>query len=120
MMTDTRVTQLIAKVRELAKERPDNKYLAKPCFYLKGGCSDNTIGCIFGQALVALGYSFGEFGAMNIDILLEKRLGFSLTLKQRSWICRVQLHQDADKTWAQSIQEADETISNDFRDGIMV
>jgi hypothetical protein len=118
MITDTRVTQLIAKVRELAKERPSNKYLNKPCFYLKGNCSDNTIGCIFGQALVALGYSFVESGAMNIDVLLQKKFDFALTLKQRVWICRVQVNQDADKTWAQSVQEADETIANDFRDGI--
>jgi hypothetical protein len=109
MATDTRVTQVIAKVRELAKDRPNNKYLNKPCFYQKGECSDKTIGCIFGQVLKALGYEFVEDEPKNISNLMFT-LGMDLGMKEYEWVSMVQQNQDFDKTWEESVRLADEYV----------
>ena len=56
--TNADAKKLADKVREYAKTRPDVTYTKKGefCQNFTGKCSDGSIGCIVGQALVECGF----------------------------------------------------------------
>lgn len=104
--------KLIIKVREIVKERPDVKYRGvaskdghKPnCFYDRGECSDGTVGCIFGQAAVALSVPIGSIQA-SIN-----KLGIKGTDQERAWCQTVQCCQDRGDIWDVAVSKADEAV----------
>jgi hypothetical protein len=117
--------QLVHKVRELATASPDNKYVTtdgKNCFYNSGQCSNGSVGCIFGQALRALGVTedidiwsvnagTAEYSIRSlIPKLVAEGYMVGVTLEHTnilSWCAFVQSAQDEQQTWGEAIQRAD-------------
>lgn len=114
--------QLVAKVREIVSLRPGVKY--KPdevrdpdnpghvsCLYGKGTCSDGSEGCIFGQALVALGVDRGSLDDGEILGEISEVLD-SLDIADNNgmdeWCMVVQKRQDEGKSWGEAVAIADE------------
>lgn len=112
------IESLIAKVRELAEESPDFVYEAlRPnlCFYATG---QNCDGCIFGQALLALGVEkdvLEGFDQRNlsgqssgIEPILDL-LDIGASERQKEWCTAVQRAQDRGASWSEAVKDADET-----------
>lgn len=112
--------QLVAKVREIATERPNVVYKQgsaregkafPPCEYGSGKCSDGSEGRIFGQAFIALGvpsealdvgYFTGEIDEVLCYLSINDGNGID------DWCLDVQQHQDQGSSWAVAVQLADE------------
>jgi hypothetical protein len=96
------------KVRDLAAERPDfvyDKGGSEGCRY---GANETQPGCIFGQALAALGSPVPSYWeGKSINGLMIVMHVFPLT-KQKNWASRVQYWQDKGVSWGKSVQNADE------------
>lgn len=103
------------EVRRLAKEAPNNIYTmdnaSQSCSYTKGICSDGSIGCIFGQAIKAIGLAntpallYGK-DTTSIRELLQEIIGrpsFYFVM----WCEKVQNAQDSLHPWARAIKIAD-------------
>lgn len=109
-MTDHKITGslLIAQIRELAKKAPNNLYI-KPdekyntCCYDRGTCTDGSIGCIFGQALRALGLELK--GAATISSVLSDNQ-IPCSESEKHWCATVQRLQDQGKTWSEALRLA--------------
>jgi hypothetical protein len=103
------IRDLIVAVRNLAKAHPDNIYqpslLGKQCFYDKGWCTDGSVGCIFGQALVGL--DILVTGSREIYVVSNELFSDADRLT-RDWCQAVQTAQDASKTWGEAVSCADE------------
>jgi hypothetical protein len=118
-MKNLSIDDIIEKVRELAKKVPDNKYnrdkndrpLSGQCSYETGLCTDGSIGCIFGQAALALGLRL--VGGIAIDHVFSSRQITTETRLNRkiSWCCAVQRYQDTGNTWAKAVEQADVEFS---------
>lgn len=119
------VEQVIGKVRELAEEYPNAVYQqvnCGGCCYTIGNVKDGPgCGCIFGQAIKALGGELHET-YNNIDCkyilkgftdipragyLLYEKFNLKLSISQESWCNKVQMMQDDGKTWSQAVAYAD-------------
>ena len=115
------IEQLILEVRRLAKESPNNKYVAdntdgssfhsKACFYNRGTCTNGATGCIFGQALKNLGSpvpnQFDLGSGANIGAVLAH---VQYNIKHSplvDWCRNVQKAQDKDEPWSECIVDAD-------------
>lgn len=117
--------QVIDKVRELAKERPEFVYRDQPgaggdeCSYTSANVgSDEGEGCIVGQALMRCGLSretledlqdgtaigIREFLLM-LDEYVEQTSG--LSDPRARWLVKVQNNQDTGSTWADAVWQAD-------------
>lgn len=100
--------QVIEKVKQLAAERPENMYrgVCGACCYDEGTCTDGSVGCIFGQAFVALGVT--EFPSTGkIRDVLPKIVSDVPSEDQIDWCRDVQLSQDRQFTWGESVKEAE-------------
>ena len=117
------IEDLVSKVRELAVARPETIYQPSPtgqatptirCSYLAGTCSDGTVGCLLGQALVAVGYTAEQLRAVDllgIEEAIEKLLPCELTdeeYRRVRWLESVQNAQDNGHPWGEAIRIADE------------
>ena len=98
--------RLIAEVRRIASARPNVTSDTKSCMYESGICSDGSVGCLFGQGFVALGWKpYDPRVAMGLSGVLDTDYGDDHRL---DWCCDVQDHQDAGVPWAEAVQLADE------------
>lgn len=100
--------QLIEKVRELVTANPEFVYRRPEgqisCLYRE---HNGTPGCLFGQALTALGVELTDVHERRtIDVLLPQ-LGISVTRLQVEWMMSVQNAQDLGQSWAEAIDRAD-------------
>lgn len=105
---------LIRTVRELAAEKPNFLYKSKNdnrCYYLSQG--SQYPGCIFGQALLKMGYTSDDLAKFDDDLGVDienvcKALDIYLTAEERDWCSIVQTGQDNGDTWRKAIEYADE------------
>lgn len=117
------IDKLIAVVRNIAYERPDTTYgksiefkdCPGLCMYNKGECSDGTIGCIFGQALAAIGpyYPPTDLQNMGISDVLD-HYGIDYADDQLDWCEKVQEGQDKGRAWEAAVAEADEMLQDRY------
>lgn len=95
------ISRVEAELRRLARENPTLRYsdlalawdTAPRCYYNRRGTGDDTPGCIFGQALKALGW--------DDEDELEQQLSIKAMIPVRipdSWE-EVQQRQDAGQEW---------------------
>ena len=121
--------QVIAKVRELGANAPENKYVSNNgftiCYYHIGKCTNGSTGCIVGQALMELGWVSQYdllFYAHEYRLYTDEHLIFNDTTNITSlfkkllidcqgnelqWLARVQDKQDRGSTWGEAIKNAD-------------
>jgi hypothetical protein len=108
------IRDLILAVRKLAAAHPNNHYKKDPtetrCSYDKGSCDNGSVGCIFGQALNALGHSVtGTTSIVGVIIdsgLIESRIDVPPS-PALSWCSVVQQRQDRHESWADAVHKAD-------------
>jgi hypothetical protein len=108
------IDNLLAEVRSLAMESPDNIYHRPPqdkefiavCEYNRGICDNGSIGCIFGQAFRRLGVEVNKI--CTISALMHTHFGYH-PITIRNWCWTLQRHQDQGKTWGEALALADET-----------
>jgi hypothetical protein len=108
------VGSLVTKVRELATAKPETVYRPAwtdeplptgQCSYLGGTCSDGSVGCLVGQALLAMGFMTGQLrpvDQLGIVEALEKLHPCELTEEERDkvrWLETVQSAQDNSQPW---------------------
>ena len=105
------IDKLIAAIRELATESPDNVYdrgRSHTCSYVVGDCSNGTQGCIVGQAIRRLGLETPDFDD-SADVYLDNYDAVrAVSEMQRAWILIVQQEQDSSNTWAYAVESADD------------
>jgi hypothetical protein len=106
------VHNVIAEVRKLAAEKPDNCYVPTDawggCCYDKGQCTDGSVGCIFGQALQRLGRPITGCGSIT-QALCDSRWFEPLTIdldNEVEWCKLVQQYQDANLSWGKAVESA--------------
>ncbi len=102
----TIIELLIAEVRKLATESPDNVYHGNGiCSYESGHCDNGSVGCVFGQAAHNIGWNLR--GEKTID---DRLLSCNIVMseQQLKWCYLVQSAQDKGRTWAEAIRYADE------------
>jgi hypothetical protein len=110
--TNLKEPLLIRTVRELAAEKPDFFYKTKDgaCLYTP---NDEQPGCIFGQALLRMGYTKEELSKLDEDNGLDiiealKVLDIrSLTNEELQWCSDVQQLQDFGDNWRKVIENTD-------------
>lgn len=112
-----KVEDLIATVRKLITETPDNVY--KPdntvgrCFYNSGECKNGSHGCVFGQAFRLLGEEVEDVSGGDprdtgiVSIFWRMRIYF--TPQQADWCHTVQSCQDNRQSWSKALEIADKT-----------
>jgi hypothetical protein len=123
-MNDTKVNftldDVVAKVREVAAERPTYVYdngtggELSSCFY-RHGADRSEPGCIVGQALDRLGYVVPEdLEGRDSYTILNEALGTHFESWESpanpagaKWIRGVQFQQDAGKPWGVAVEYAD-------------
>ena len=107
------IDKLIAAIRELAAESPDNIYdrgQSHACSYVVGECSNGTQGCIVGQALRRLGLETPDFKEPVDDYLFNHYdCGRVDDVSRTLWLIAVQTEQDSSNTWAYAVEDADES-----------
>jgi hypothetical protein len=133
---------LVQKVRELAENNPTNTYedrkdfkrWSQGCSYTKGECSNGTVGCIMGQAILVLDpdYKFDDDQESICGIILSdseitklEHLRFnpagvrylsSRIIKSRdgdkNWLTKVQEGQDDGCTWSTAVFNADVLLAD--------
>lgn len=104
------VNDVIAEVRKLAAEKPDNTYTrpgGKQCCYDAGVCTDGSVGCIFGQALARLGHPASGTYTINSILFNREQLGLARDRPAGLWCSYVQDWQDEGFTWARAVEYAD-------------
>jgi hypothetical protein len=120
------IEQLIAEVRALSEQYPDNTYtkVGKFCSYNRGHNTHSPEpGCIFGQAFRKLGFStkmgakYGVFDLLNgesndIHTILrhlydEVNMTHAPPNQILRWCSTVQSTQDNGHSWAKAIAAAD-------------
>ena len=111
------IKEIVKSVRKLARKHPKvwyDKGKESYCCYSRGLCSNNSVGCIFGQVLSSYGIdvvSIDNRGAEDIDALLSE-LGINWEDVDQDWFREVQEHQDNGMTWGESIELADKYIND--------
>lgn len=113
--------QLMAKARELAAASPDFIYepgreAVNEEFNCKYMPDEIQPGCLFGQALTALGVELiPEFEGVGVSDLLRRVQGHpepvSSQPKVWDWLDTAQARQDGGEPWGMAIQAADEHFS---------
>ncbi len=104
---------LIRKVRELAENSPDCVYNGvTSCSYTQGECSNGTVGCIMGQAVLAVDpsqlymvkmYDTNSFHNLSLNLLFDR----PITEEEVKWCSNVQGIQDDGECWKKAVDEAD-------------
>jgi len=109
---------IINKIRQSGIDRPDTYYSKSGdmCYYTDGLCSDQSQGCIFGQALIELDKD-GDFRSIiddnnyeDIVSLLDRLVGSGWvetpTPEQYNWWESVQIGQDLGQSGTKAKKEA--------------
>lgn len=115
------VSNIIAEVHKIVQLRPDVSYDpgVGECKYADGTCSDNSVGCLFGQVLSNLGIDVNRFDNYpvsdrpecmstyipSINKILEKE--FEGTEEEINWCAKVQEKQDDGLCWEDAVYAAD-------------
>lgn len=103
------------ELRRLAGEFPDLRYTAvdckynRECHYDEPGTGDETPGCIFGQALLTLGWDDATERAADTAVDALPGIG---AVPARRWL-RVQHAQDTGETWSEAVSELDIATEDD-------
>ncbi len=104
------IDQLIAEVRNIASARPEVTYDHEDCRYDSKEASDGSVGCIFGQALTAIGWDItGKNDGRGIIELLRCK-DYEFNDDRILWCNMVQGEQDNGRTWGDSVAEADNLL----------
>lgn len=113
---------LMQQVRCLANEKPSFVYSEQEDYDVGWGCSyvaarigsPKGVGCIMGQALMALGIARHTLAAWeqeaiasNVAALLD-HLGVPTTGEQSAWLLDVQESQDQGLSWGEAVRLADQ------------
>jgi hypothetical protein len=116
MSVNFTLDDVVAKVREVAAERPTYVYnnegmseYSSSCFYRHGEYGERP-GCIVGQALDRLGYVVPEVDeGTNAGVVLGGLFDLSDDDNglKANWVWKVQKEQDGGKSWGDAILEAD-------------
>ena len=109
---------LVKTVRDIVRERPDVMYTAKyVCSYTEGTCTDSSVGCLIGQALVKLGVTFdNDETTKRISTLIQPLCDDSTRelMKYNNaasiWLAHVQSAQDRKEVWSDCITDADISV----------
>lgn len=109
------IKTLVKTVREIVRKRPDVIYEAKhTCSYIAGNCTDGSVGCLIGQALVKLGVTFdADETTKRISTLVQPFRDDSTDEAKkyndvaRDWLQHVQCAQDRKEAWIDCITYAD-------------
>lgn len=117
-MSQFTIDDVIAKVRELAAADPEFVYSGDAegypvCKYIH---KDDQPGCIFGQALLALGVSpdrlreYDDTEDSTITSILCQLAGADriADAQKLAWCGQCQRAQDSNEQWAEAIREADQ------------
>lgn len=106
-----KVETLVQTVRQIAADRPQVIYNSEmKCSYSDGTCSDNTVGCLFGQAFAQMGVVVPEnLDSKTIGMVINNFGGIYNPL-HLEWCCAVQLSQDIGGRWGFCIRKADAYI----------
>ena len=113
-------TDLKQTIEKLAEESPNCVY-SNPerfiCSYYRGNCSNDSIGCIVGQACRILGFSEEDLVKMDqhgdfMDVFWSEEFNsrFSLTDDEIHWISTVQGNQDFGYNWCEAVSAANRKI----------
>lgn len=112
-------TGIIKAIQALVAKSPDNVYDGGDgnCYYARGVCTDGSIGCIIGQALLAEGYSQYEVekfdnqtnGLTALDVL--RRLEYDENEAKFAQLC--QESQDRGEKWVDAFDNALYAIENE-------
>lgn len=109
--------QLKNEVIRIIEENPNNSY--KPelsdvwvcrCRYTSGTCSDGSCGCLFGQALLAVGITLEQlryFDSLDLTItrvLIKLEIIFSQS--EKDWLGAIQYTQDQGRSWKSCLRYA--------------
>jgi hypothetical protein len=111
---------LIQNVRQLANDAPYNTYEGNKngygCCYAKGECSDGSIGCIIGQAMITCDESITEYISdparqskqfeLLWDDMCETNL-MEMSREEMNWCSKVQGLQDDGVAWQEAVSQAD-------------
>jgi hypothetical protein len=120
MSVNFTLDDVVAKVREVAAERPTYVYnnegmseYTSSCFYRHGENRDRP-GCIVGQALDRLGYVVptvmeGSHATSVLHEIFGVPSDSEIEAKVR-WVRNVQRAQDAGRSWAQAVKRADSCV----------
>jgi hypothetical protein len=104
-------SEIQAKVRALAEERPDFQYDSGTHLYCQYNGDDQQPGCIFGQALTALGQPVkAAWEGRDIDEVFDF-MGVPVLEAERRWALGVQIEQDGHREWGEAIKHADSIIA---------
>lgn len=112
------VSDLVETVKAIAKERPRVVYVPRNhvegCCYNKGMCSDNSIGCIFGQAFRRLGLVIEE-AHDNDSIEDAVRLLHLPNINRQVRLCQlIQGNQDSGFCWEQAVADAEASFAREL------
>lgn len=107
MNLSPRDRELFDAITYLVEESPDNTYpphyhgMVGGCYYSQGQCSNGSVGCLIGQALLRAGYT-GDLSALDIgertganDILPQLGYGPDIT----TFANCIQDKQDSEIQW---------------------
>lgn len=106
---------VVKTVREIVRQRPDVRYQAKHvCSYISGACTDGSVGCLIGQALVKLGVEI-ELGESTKRISDVAHVFCDDATQELSkynnvasvWLMHVQSAQDREEPWIDCVTYAD-------------
>lgn len=125
------VSDLVAKVRELAGAHPTAIYQSTDangaCYYTRGLVRDHIdgeektigVGCLMGQALKALDVPEETLYEYEDSQICEVVEGLLLDVSEHSnaeiaWLADVQQKQDAGNSWGNAVQLADKRFAEVF------
>ena len=109
---------LVKTVRDIVRERPDVRYQAqRACSYIAGNCTDGSVGCLIGQALVKLGVTFdADETTKRISTLVQPFCDDSTDELRKynnaanTWLAHVQSAQDHKEVWIDCVTYADADV----------
>lgn len=95
------------------KKNPNNVYgkvnqYIPGCFYTKGKCTDESVGCVFGQVLTMLGFKMAQFDdGENSPGIQEvcKQLGIFGAETTMNKLRKIQKRQDRLRSWGECIKD---------------
>ena len=109
------IKKVYDEARRLVEESPDNIYKAPDgeyadCSYIKGKCSNGSVGCLFGQAIknVHPNFDLEPHEGEGIRLVLDESFVFGGIPHFCSY---VQSAQDGGSTWKNAWNDS---IDNDF------
>lgn len=105
-----RLNELVRLIRTMVSERPGIRYKHEKCEYGLGLCSDNTLGCIFGQALTRMNWDIlNPRDDRTISQVLEA-IGYPPHDSMVRWCRAAQSQQDTGETWGDCVAYADQLM----------